>query len=307
MKKQFKTTIGGQAVLEGVMMKGVEESALAVRKPDGTVYLETWKNKSGRWYNKTPFIRGVVNFVSQLVSGYKCLMKSAEISTEGLEEENPSKFDQWLEEKFGDKLVKIVGVVSMILGIGIAMLLFMYLPALLTSLVKSFMPVWSLSLIEGLIKIALFISYMAATSLMPDMKRLYQYHGAEHKTIACYEAGEELTVENIRKHCRFHPRCGTSFIFLVLFIGILVFSLVTWSNALLRSILKLALMPVVVSIAYEIIRIAGRHDNLFTRIISWPGLKIQHLTTKEPEDDQIEVAVTAMTQVLPKVKGEDKW
>lgn len=307
MKKQFKTTIGGQAVLEGIMMKGVEESALAVRKPDGTVYLETWKNKSGRWYNKTPFIRGVVNFVSQLVSGYKCLMKSAEISTEGLEEGNPSKFDQWLEEKFGDKLVKIVGVVSMILGIGIAMLLFMYLPALLTSLAKSFMPVWSLSLIEGLIKIALFIGYMAATSLMPDMKRLYQYHGAEHKTIACYEAGEELTVENIRKLCRFHPRCGTSFIFLVLFIGILVFSLVTWSNALLRSVLKLALMPVVVSIAYEIIRIAGRHDNLFTRIISWPGLKIQHLTTKEPEDDQIEVAVTAMTQVLPKVKGEDKW
>lgn len=307
MKKQFKTTIGGQAVLEGIMMKGVEESALAVRKPDGTVYLETWKNKSGRWYNKTPFIRGIVNFVSQLVSGYKCLMKSAEISTEGLEEENPSKFDQWLEEKFGDKLVKVVGVVSMVLGIGIAMLLFMYLPALLTSLVKSFMPVWSLSLIEGLIKIALFIGYMAATSLMPDMKRLYQYHGAEHKTIACYEAGEELTVENIRKHCRFHPRCGTSFIFLVLFIGILVFSLVTWSNALLRSVLKLALMPVVVSIAYEIIRIAGRHDNLFTRIISWPGLKIQHLTTKEPEDDQIEVAITAMTQVLPKVEGEDKW
>lgn len=307
MKKDFKTTIGGQAVLEGIMMKGVEKTSLAIRKVDGSVYLETWENKSKKWYNKAPFVRGVVNFVSQLAVGYKCLMKSAEISTEGIVDENPSKFDKWLEEKFGDKLVQAVGVISMVLGIGLAMLLFMYLPALLTSLFKGFMPAWSLSVIEGIIKIGLFIGYMAATSLMKDMKRLYQYHGAEHKTIACYEAGEELTVENIRKHCRFHPRCGTSFIFLVLFIGIIVFSVVTWSSPLIRALLKLAMMPVVVSIAYEIIRIAGRHDNALTRAISWPGLKIQHLTTKEPEDDQIEIAVIAMKEVLPQVEGSDEW
>ena len=307
MKKDFKTTIGGQAVLEGIMMKGVERNSLAIRKVDGSVYLETWENKGKKWYNKAPFVRGVVNFVSQLVVGYKCLMKSAEISTEGIVDENPSKFDKWLEEKFGDKLVQAVGVISMVLGIALAMLLFMYLPALLTSLFKSFMPAWSLSVIEGIIKIGLFIGYMAATSLMKDMKRLYQYHGAEHKTIACYEAGEELTVENIRKHCRFHPRCGTSFIFLVLFIGIIVFSVVTWSSPLIRALLKLAMMPVVVSIAYEIIRIAGRHDNALTRAISWPGLKIQHLTTKEPEDDQIEIAVIAMKEVLPQVEGSDEW
>lgn len=307
MKKDFKTTIGGQAVLEGIMMKGVEKSSLAIRKPDSSVYLETWENKAGKWYNKAPFIRGIFNFVGQLAMGYKCLMKSAEISTEGIEEENPSKFDKWLEEKFGDKLVQAVGVISMVLGLGLAMLLFMYLPALLTSLVKGFMPAWSLSLIEGIIKICIFVGYMAATSLMKDMKRLYQYHGAEHKTIACYEAGEELTVENVRGHCRFHPRCGTSFIFLVLFLGIIIFSVVTWSSPLIRALLKLALMPVVVSIAYEIIRIAGRHDNALTRAISWPGLKIQNLTTKEPEDDQIEIAITAMKEVLPKVEGEDEW
>lgn len=307
MSKQFKTTIGGQAVLEGVMMKGVGQSAMAVRRPDKSIFLETWDNKPKKWYNKTPFIRGVFNFIETLVSGYKCLMKSAEISTEGIEDEQPSKFDQWLEEKFGDKLVQIVGVVSMVLGLGLALLLFMYLPALLVGLLKPVLPVWSLSLLEGLIKMALFIGYMAAVSLMPDMRRLFQYHGAEHKTIACYEAGEELTVENVRRHLRFHPRCGTSFIFLVLFVGILIFSVVTWSSPLIRALIKLALLPVVMSIAYELIRLAGKYDNLFTRIVSWPGLKIQHLTTREPDDDQIEVAIASMKPVLPEVKGEDQW
>lgn len=307
MSKNFKTTIGGQAVLEGIMMKGTAKSALAVRKPDGSLYLETWENKPKRWYNKVPFVRGIFNFIDTLVSGYKCLMKSADISTEGLEEETPSKFEKWLEEKFGDKLYKAVGVVSAVVGVGVAIALFMYLPALLIGLMKGFMPKWGLSLAEGLIKMAIFIGYMAAVSLMPEMRRMFQYHGAEHKTIACYEAGEALTVENIKKHIRFHPRCGTSFIFLVLFIGILVNSVVTWDDPLIRAVLKIALLPIVVSVAYELIKLAGKYDNIFTKIISWPGLQIQRLTTKEPDGPQIETAIAAMEPVLPETEGEDLW
>ena len=162
-------------------------------------------------------------------------------------------------------------------------------------------------LIEGFIKIGVFLAYMALVGLMPDMRRLFQYHGAEHKTIACYEAGEELTPENIRKYPRFHPRCGTSFIVIVLILGILIFSVVTWSNALVRTVLKLCLLPVVVGIAYELIKLAGRYDNLFTRIISFPGLKIQHLTTREPDDSMIEAAIASMKPVIPENEGEDVW
>lgn len=307
MSKDFKTTIGGQAVLEGIMMKGTQKSALAVRKPDGSLYLETWENKAKRWYNKAPFIRGIFNFIDTLMGGYKCLMKSADISTEGLEEETSSKFEKWLEEKFGDRLYKAVGVVSAVVGVGVAIALFMYLPALLIGLLKGVLPKWGLSLAEGLIKMAIFVGYMAAVSLMPEMRRMFQYHGAEHKTIACYEAGEALTAENIKKHTRFHPRCGTSFIFLVLFIGILVNSVVTWDDPLIRSALKIALLPVVVSVAYELIKLAGKYDNVFTRIISWPGLQIQRLTTKEPDTPQIETAIAAMEPVLPEMAGEDLW
>jgi len=303
----FKTSIGGQALIEGVMMKGPKQSAMSIRKPDGTLYHEVWDNPEKKWYNKTPFVRGVINFISNMVDGYKCLMKSAEISTEGMEDENPSKFDKWLEEKFGDKLVTAVGYVSMVLGIALALLLFMYLPALIVSWVKPFLPGWSLSLCEGILKMAIFVGYMALVSLMPDMKRMFGYHGAEHKTIACYEAGEELTVENVRKHTRFHPRCGTSFIFLVLFISIILFSVVTWDSLVIRVLLKLLTLPLVMAIAYELIMLAGKHDNLFTRIISWPGLKIQHITTNEPDDSMIEAAIMSIKAVLPENSDEAAW
>ena len=261
----FKTSIGGQAIIEGVMMKGPKKTAMSVRKQDGTLYHEVWDNPAKKWYHKVPFVRGVTNFITSMVDGYKCLMKSAEIATDGLQDEEPSKFDKWLEEKFGDKLVKTVGYISMVLGLVLAMLLFVYLPAQAVSLCKGFLPSWSYSLVEGLIKLGIFVGYMALVSLLPDMKRLFSYHGAEHKTIACFEAGEALTVENVHKHTRFHPRCGTSFIFLVLFISIILSSVVTWNSLLIRVALKLLMLPLVMAIAYELIRLAGRHDNLFTR------------------------------------------
>ena len=305
MSKHFKTSIGGQALIEGVMMRGPRKTAMAVRKPDGELETRIWDNKPARAWNRIPLVRGVVNMVSSLVVGYRCLMKSAEISTEGLEE--PSRLEKWLEEKLGDNLMKAVMLVGSILGVVIAVGLFMFLPAWLVGLGEGVLPRWAMSLIEGFIKIGVFLAYMALVGLMPDMRRLFQYHGAEHKTIACYEAGEELTPENIRKYPRFHPRCGTSFIVIVLILGILIFSVVTWSNALVRTVLKLCLLPVVVGIAYELIKLAGRYDNLFTRIISFPGLKIQHLTTREPDDSMIEAAIASMKPVIPENEGEDIW
>lgn len=306
MSKRYKTSIGGQAVMEGVMMKGPRKTAMAVRKPDGSVYREVWNNPPRKAYNKIPLVRGVVNFVLQLKDGFRCLMKSADISGEGLEEPE-SKFEQWLARRFGDKLTQVVSVFSAVLGVLLAVGLFFFLPSLLCGLLRNFIPRWGLSLIEGLIKIGIFVAYLGLTSLMSEMKRLYQYHGAEHKTIACYEAGEELTVENIRKYPRFHPRCGTSFLLIVLVLGIIVFSVVTWSNPLIRSLLKIALLPLVVGIAYEMIKLAGRYDNLLTRMISFPGLKLQHLTTREPDDEMLEIAIQSMLPVLPEQEGEDQW
>ena len=305
--KSFKTSIGGQALIEGVMMRGPQKIAMAVRKPDGDLQVDVWDAPKKTVWNRIPIVRGVVNMVVSLMDGYKCLMKSAEISTQGLEEEEPSRFEKWLDEKLGDKMTKVVSVISAVLGFGVAILLFTFLPAFLGGLLKGVLPRWGLSLFEGLLKIALFIGYLALVSLMPDMKRMFQYHGAEHKTIFCYEAGLELTVENVRKQRRFHPRCGTSFLIIALVLSILVFSVVTWSSPLIRTLLKLALTPLVVGIAYELIKLAGRYDNLFTRIISFPGLQLQHLTTREPDDSMIEAAIASMRPVVPETKGEDQW
>ena len=298
-------------MIEGVMMRGVRQTAMAVRKPDQSIDVEVWDNRakpgSSRW-KRIPFVRGIFNMIDSLLIGYRCLMKSAEVSGMELEEEEPSKFDLWLEKHFGDKLMKYVSWLSAILGVVLAVVLFMLLPTVVVwGLDKQFpVGVWK-GLIEGVIKIVIFILYMYLVGKIPDMRRMFQYHGAEHKTIACYEAGEVLTVENIKKHSRFHPRCGTSFLILVLILGILIFSAVTWSNPLIRTLLKLALLPVVIGIAYELIKLAGRYDNLFTKIISFPGLKLQHLTTNEPDGDQIEVAIASLKPVLPQTEGEDRW
>ena len=306
-----KSSIGGQALLEGVMMRGPEKEAMAVRLPDGTIDLEVWDLPKAKWYKKVPFVRGPVNFIGSMLDGYKCLTKSADKAMQGIEEEEPSKFEKWLTEKLGDKLMTIVMVIASVLGVALALGLFMFLPSLITKGIGLLLPLgdFAKTCIEGLIKIGVFIAYIALTSLMKDIKRTYEYHGAEHKTIACYEAGDELTVENVKKHLRFHPRCGTSFIFIVLFISIIVFSVfrVPWEVLWLRVLIKVAVLPVIVAIAYEIIKLAGRHDNIITRIVSAPGLWIQRLTTREPGDGQIECAIAAFKPCVPEDLEKDQW
>lgn len=303
-----KTSIGGQALIEGIMMRGPKLTAMASRLPDGSIDLETWPTQEGKlhWTRKAPFIRGIFNMYDNLTVGYSCLMKSAEKA--GLEEEEPSKFDLWLEKKLGDNLMKVMGVVSLFLGVGLACLLFIAIPTGISSLLRGIIGTGiALSFVEGLIKVIILITYMALCSKMKEIHRVFEYHGAEHKSIACYEAGEELTVENVRPHRRFHPRCGTSFIFLVVLISILIGSFISWENPLLRMVIKLVMIPVVVGVAYELIKLSGRHDNVITRIISAPGLLLQRITTFEPDDGQIECAIAALKAVIPEDKNADLW
>ena len=314
-KEKFRTRIGGQAVIEGVMMRGIDSAAMACRLPNGQIDLEQWDIKGGKglpWYRKTPFVRGIFNFIISMIDGYKCLTRSADKQMTDDDEEKMTKFEKWLDDKFGEKLMPVLTAISMIFGVVLAVGLFMYLPTLImTGLTKLFgeLPMLLKNSIEGLLKIAIFIGYTALTAKMPEIARTYEYHGAEHKTIACYEHGEELTPQNVKKHCRFHPRCGTSFIFLVLFISIFVNTVfhVTWSSRALRVLIKLALLPVVTGIAYEAIMFAGKHDNIVTKIISAPGLWIQRITTSEPDESEIECAIAAMKAVIPKNGGSDKW
>lgn len=291
------------------MMRGPILSSMATRMPDGSIDVETWntyKDKKIHWTRKAPFIRGIFNMVDSMVVGYGCLMKSAEKA--GVEDEEPSKFDRWLEQKLGDNMMKVLGTVAVVLGVGLAAVLFVLIPTGLSSLFKPVIGAGiGLSLIEGLIKVIILVGYMWLCSRMAEIHRVFEYHGAEHKSIACYEAGLPLTVENVRPQRRFHPRCGTSFLFLVVFISIIVGSFISWENALLRMLIKLLLIPVVVGISYELIKLAGRSDGLFTRIISAPGLWLQHITTCEPDDGQIECAIAALTAVIPEDENADRW
>lgn len=309
--QKHKSRIGGQALIEGVMMKGIYTSAMACRLPDGTIDVETWEEKNGKnapWYRKTPFIRGIFNFVSSLIDGYRCLMKSADKQMTEDSEEELSKLDKWINEHFGEKIMSIVSVISVIFSLVICIFLFKFLPMWISGFLKKFISsTIILTIIEGIIKIGIFVGYLAVTALMKDIKRTYEYHGAEHKTIACYEAGEELTVENVKKYTRFHPRCGTSFIFISLFISIFVFCFITWSNMWARMALQIVLLPVIIGISYELIRIAGKYDNIFTKIISAPGLRLQRLTTREPDGSEIEVAIAAIKPCIPENREEDQW
>ena len=318
------TKIGGQALIEGIMMKGVSKGAMAVRMKDGGIDVEEWELKPHKWYNKMPFIRGSINFITSMIEGYSCMMKSAEKSgmLDEEEDEEPSKFEKWLDDKLGDKLTGVIMAIAMVLGVALAVFLFAFLPTLIYDLIEKVVPadisVWQ-STFEGILRMILFVSYMAVVAQMKDIRRTYEYHGAEHKTIACYEAGEELTVDNVKKHTRFHPRCGTIFIILSLLVSILVYTIVPIKPAewwgiestilatLARVGIKLLLLPVVVGIAYELIRIAGRHNNVITRIFSAPGLWMQRLTTREPDASQIEIAIAAITPVLPKEGEDDNW
>lgn len=297
-KELLKTSIGGQAVLEGIMMRGPKKTALSCRLSDGSIKTEIWDTPGKKWYHKVPFIRGVFNFFESLKEGYSSLMKSAEMT--GMLEEEESEFEKKLREKLGDKYNTVFEVIILVLAMALALGLFMFLPAWLVKLVQPYIqnPVL-MTTIESGMKLTIFFVYLLVVAQMDDIKRTFMYHGAEHKCIFCYEHGEELTVENVRKYTRFHPRCGTSFIVITLLLSIFVFSFVTWGSLLERVLIKLLCLPLTMSLAYECIKFAGKHDNKFTRILSAPGLWTQRLTTKEPDDEMIEVAIEAMKQVIP--------
>lgn len=306
-KECFKTSVGGQALMEGIMMRGPKKICVAVRKPDGEIDLTMEDVKHHKW-QKIPFVRGAFSMIENLVLGYRYLMHSAEVSMSEEEQEEPGKLDKWLQEHTGPKFQNFLMGLAAVMGGMLAIVLFMVLPTAIVGGANHFVNLgWGKVLLEGVLKIAMFVIYLFLCTRMKDIHRVFEYHGAEHKTIACYEAGEELTVENIRRHCRFHPRCGTSFMILVLIVSILLFSVLPWSSTGLRVFLKLLLLPVVMGISYELIKLAGRYDNLATRIISAPGLWLQRLTTFEPNDSMIEVAIAAVKPVLPSRPEDGLW
>lgn len=319
VSKKHKTSVGGQALIEGIMMRGPKGAAMSVRLPDGTIETEYKDVKPWRDKNKffsLPIIRGIVGFVESLVTGYGYLMESAEKSTRGLEnppEEEMSKFDRWIEKHFGEKMMNVVGVISAVLGFALAFFLFMWLPSFAVDKLTFGKLLEFHPLFEGIIRIIIFVLYMLAVSQMKDIKRVFMYHGAEHKSIFCYENGLELTVENVRKQIRFHPRCGTSFMFVMILLSILlssalvlIFPNLADINRMLWIFIKLLIMPLVMGIGYEFIKYAGRHDNLLVKILSAPGLWMQRITTKEPTDDIIEVGIEALKAVLTDNPEDDE-
>lgn len=308
-KKEHITSIGGSAVMEGVMMRGPKEIATAVRKPDGEIEIDRRAVSSlvTKYHvNKIPVIRGVFAFFDSMISSIRALMWSAEFVD--LEDDSESKFDKWLTEKFGDKVKDIVIYFSLFISVIFSVGLFFVLPHFITSLLENVIKSNLVkTLIEGVIRISIFLGYVLLASRMEDIKRVFQYHGAEHKTIFCYEAGLDLTVENARSMSRLHPRCGTSFLVYVMIISIILFSFVSWGNMWVRLGMKLLLLPVVAGISYEIIRWAGRSKNKAVCVISRPGMWLQNITTREPDDSQLEVAIESMKAVLTENKEDDKW
>ena len=323
--EKFKTMIGGQALIEGIMMRGPDKDAVVIRSGDGlTVETSPRKKNPAGSVKNWPFIRGVFNFFDSQVVGVKALLRSADLAPEEMQEE-PSKFDLWLEKKLGnEKFQQAILGIAVAMGLGLSVVLFFLLPMVISSFFDRWIPnTVVLNLVEGILRMGIFMVYMLAISRMGEMKRLFSYHGAEHKTIRCYEAGLPLTVENVRAQTRLHPRCGTSFLLVVMVISILVFSVA--SSALLAIFpaleamrgsflyrftmiaFKLLLIPVVVGLTYEINRWAGRHDNGFTRILTAPGMWMQNFTTNEPDDSMIEVGIAAVQAVLPEEEGADRW
>ncbi len=323
--EQFKTMIGGQALIEGIMMRGPKTDAIVIRGKDGlTVEVSDRKIYAPGSFQTWPFFRGMFNFFDSQVTGVKALMRSADLAPEEYQEE-PSKFDLWLEKKLGnEKFQQAVIGIAVALGLGMSIGLFFLLPMI----IGGFFDRWiestvGLNLVEGIVRMVIFMAYMLLVSRMEEMKRVFAYHGAEHKTIRCHEAGLPLTVENVRPQTRLHPRCGTSFLLVVMVISILVFSVA--SSGLLAAVpaleamrgsflyrlimiaFKLLLLPVIVGITYEINRWCGRKDNAFTRALSAPGMWMQNFTTNEPDDSMIEVAIKAVEAVLPEEEGTDRW
>jgi len=327
-QEKFKTMIGGQALIEGIMMRGPKKDAVVIRGKDGlTVELSDRKIPPKGSVLNWPLIRGVRGFFDSQVVGVKALMRSADLSPEESDHEEPSKLDMWLEKKLGDeKFQQLVIGVAVFMGLAMSIGLFMLLPMLIGNIFTRWIEsLLVIHLIEGVIRIAIFVAYIMLVSRMQEMKRVFAYHGAEHKTIRCYEAGLPLTVENVRKQTRLHPRCGTSFLLVVMILSILVFTVA--SSALLAAVpalkalsvsspflyklimvvFKLLLLPLIVGIGYEINRLVGRYDNRFTRILTTPGMWFQNFTTNEPDDSMIEVGIAAVQAVLPEEEGLDAW
>ena len=306
-KKAGLGKVGGQAVLEGIMMRGPESYTTAVRKADGTIIRDSHPNeiKKKNFFFRMPIVRGVVSFVESMTLSFSTLSFAAE----ALEIEEETKFEKWLTKVFGKSLTGIVMAVGTVLGLVLGVGLFVLLPAFLASFIPNEIV---RKILEGLMRIAIFLGYVCLVSLMDDIKRTFMYHGAEHKSIFCYEKGLDLTVENIRAQRRFHPRCGTSFMVLMMLVGIIIGLLIgvlfpaTQENTVLYMAIKLLLLPVTMGLGYEIIRYAGRHDNAFIRFITAPGLWIQRITTKEPSDDMIEVAIVALKSALPEEFTEEE-
>lgn len=303
------TSIGGSAVMEGVMMRGPKEIATAVRKPDGEIEIDKKEVSmlvTKYHVNKIPIVRGVFSFFDSMICSIRALMWSAEFFE--IEDEKESAFEKWLSEKLGDKLKDVIIYFSVIVSLIFSIGLFFILPNLITGFVGKFISSGILkTLIEGIIRIAIFLGYILLASQMEDIKRVFQYHGAEHKTIFCYEAGLELTPENARSMPRLHPRCGTSFLVFVMVVSIILFSFISWDSMLTRLLLRLLLLPVVAGVSYEIIRWAGRSQNKLVCVISRPGMWLQKITTREPDDSQLEVAIASMKAVLTGNRDDDKW
>ncbi|WP_455581264.1 DUF1385 domain-containing protein [Dysosmobacter sp.] len=315
----FRTSIGGQALIEGILMRGPEKEAIVVRDQEGRLVEKTEELKlvKDRFpILGLPLVRGTVNFLDSMIHGVKALMYSADFYPDD-EAAQPSKFEQWLEKHLSSKkLESAVVALAVVLGVGMSVFLFMVLPTLLTGAVLHFFPgfpMWGRNLMEGLLKICIFMLYLIVCSRQKDIYRVFQYHGAEHKTIFCYEAGLPLTVENVRIQPRHHPRCGTSFLFVVIFVSILISSVVfgIWpiTNALLRTVVHLLLLPLVVGITYEFNRWVGRHvqDSGLARVLTAPGMWMQNFTTNEPDDSMIECAIRSLELVLPSEQGKDAW
>ncbi len=307
---EFRTSIGGQALIEGIMMLGPDKRAIVCRTEDGFVEKVTpvkpVKDRFFLW--RLPFFRGIAGFFSAMVNGVKAISFSADQLPEDMQEE-PGKLDLWIERHFSDETAqKIIIGIAVVLGIALSLVLFLLLPTVIVGFIpglkESFY--WR-TLVEGIVKIAIFFVYLLLCSRLKDMKRLFAYHGAEHKTIFCYEKGLPLTVENVRPQGRLHPRCGTSFIFVVLIISIFTGSFIHVSDTIARTGLKLLILPVIVGVSYEINRWVGRHDNVLSSILSWPGKQMQRITTNEPDDGMIECAICALELVIPEEAGSDKW
>ena len=314
----FRTMIGGQALIEGIMMLGPDKKSIVVRRPDGGLEVKTEERRLIKDRHPSlgwPFIRGVVNFCVSMYTGVTALMYSAEFYPEDDEPEEPSRFEKWLDEKLGsEKAMAFFTTLAVIVGMAFSVGLFFVLPTLLSGGVMWFfpnIPLWVRNLVEGATRVVIFLGYLILCSKTKSIRRVFSYHGAEHKTIFCYEKGLELTVENVRIQPKHHPRCGTSFLFVVIVVSILlssiVFSFWHFTNPWLRTLVHLALLPVVVGLTWEINRYVGGHDNLLCRAIRRPGMAIQRWTTFEPDDSMIEVGIEALKQVLPQEKGKDQW